>query len=665
MGKMLKILIKASSIKKNGIHVEGGRHFSTLLDELSEILSDDNYQYLQKSSVPTLHFQRSLPRLPIPQLPNTCQRYLRAQKPILSSEQYKKTEDCVKKFESQEGRELQKMLKYIDSKNKHTSYISEYWFDMYLRDRIPLPINYNPFIVFINDTRPRYNRQIVRSTNLLISSLRFMKSLNANLLEPEVFHLNPKRSNTQLFRTITGKLPSSISWYGALLFGAYPLDMSQYKHLFNTTRIPNPEKDILYQDSTQKHILVMKGGRMYIFDVISKYGNIIAPEIIFGCLKHIIELKTPPAEYPVGILTTENRDKWAVCRQHLVSIGNGEILKLIDGSILNLALDGSDEFSSNRGVLMNTARQFMHSNGVNRWFDKSFSLIVASDGLSGLNFEHSWGDGVAVLRYFQDVHKDSTTKSFVDADTKPQGKPEALVHELEFKLDDKAKKMIDEAKSEFNKMCTPLDIHVMEYNDFGRRFCKEKNISPDAVMQLAFQIAYDRLTEKQVATYESCSTAAFKHGRTECIRPCTLETTSFCKALSNNNPAELRKMMDECSKVHSLLVKEAAMGQGFDRHLFALRKLAEASGKKLDIFLDPAYTIINHNILSTSTLSSDTVLMGGFGPVVKNGFGIGYSVWKNRVGAVVTSYRPDADGEEYIQSLETALFRLHNILKKY
>ena len=91
----------------------------------------------------------------------------------------------------------------------------------------------------------------------------------------------------------------------------------------------------------------------------------MSPEIIYGCLKYISELKQPPAEYPVGILTTENRDKWATCRQHLVSLGNGETLTLIDGSIFNLVLDDTDEFS-NRDILSNIARQFMHSDGVNR-----------------------------------------------------------------------------------------------------------------------------------------------------------------------------------------------------------------------------------------------------------------------------------------------------------
>ena len=43
-----------------------------------------------------------------------------------------------------------------------------------------------------------------------------------------------------------------------------------------------------------------------------------------------------------------------------------------------------------------------------RWFDKSFQLIVCKNGLMSCNFEHSWGDGVAVLRFFNETFKDST-----------------------------------------------------------------------------------------------------------------------------------------------------------------------------------------------------------------------------------------------------------------
>lgn len=47
---------------------------------------------------------------------------------------------------------------------------------------------------------------------------RFYKSLKNNVLEPEVFHLYPKKSDTDLFRNVTKFLPESISWYGAYLF---------------------------------------------------------------------------------------------------------------------------------------------------------------------------------------------------------------------------------------------------------------------------------------------------------------------------------------------------------------------------------------------------------------------------------------------------------------
>lgn len=46
---------------------------------------------------------------------------------------------------------LQGMLILDDRKNKHTSYISKPWFDMYLGDRRSIVLNYNPFIGFKQD----------------------------------------------------------------------------------------------------------------------------------------------------------------------------------------------------------------------------------------------------------------------------------------------------------------------------------------------------------------------------------------------------------------------------------------------------------------------------------------------------------------------------------
>ena len=70
--------------------------------------------------------------------------------------------------------------------NKNTSYITGPWFDMYLESRTPLPLNYNPFLLFKKDSNELLNHQTTRATNLIISALKFKKELENESLAPEV-----------------------------------------------------------------------------------------------------------------------------------------------------------------------------------------------------------------------------------------------------------------------------------------------------------------------------------------------------------------------------------------------------------------------------------------------------------------------------------------------
>ena len=65
---------------------------------------NDDFHYLQRSIVPTNHFQKSLPRLPIPKLENSCQRYLNAQQPILTEAELGATAKIVEQFKTGEGK---------------------------------------------------------------------------------------------------------------------------------------------------------------------------------------------------------------------------------------------------------------------------------------------------------------------------------------------------------------------------------------------------------------------------------------------------------------------------------------------------------------------------------------------------------------------------------
>uniref|UniRef100_A0A6I8NSJ6 Carnitine O-palmitoyltransferase 2, mitochondrial n=1 Tax=Ornithorhynchus anatinus TaxID=9258 RepID=A0A6I8NSJ6_ORNAN len=137
-------------------------------------------------------------------------------------------------------------------------------------------------------------------------------------------------------------------------------------------------------------------------------------------------------------------------------------------------------------------------------------------------------------------------------------------------------------------------------------------------------------------------------------------TEQLCKRFENGIGKELHEqlVLQDKQNKHTSYIS----GQGFDRHLFALRYLAAAKGGSLpDFYRDPAYVQINHNILSTSTLTSPAVNLGGFAPVVPDGFGIGYGVHDDWIGCNVSSY-PGRDVKAFLQCVHKSLDDIFNVL---
>ena len=83
-------------------------------------------------------------------------------------------------------------------------------------------------------------------------------------------------------------LPSSLSWYGAYLFKAFPLDMSQYNRLFNSTRVPMKIKDELHSYPDDRHIAVLRNGHFFTFDLINEDGNKVILKFTLCFLKRFV-----------------------------------------------------------------------------------------------------------------------------------------------------------------------------------------------------------------------------------------------------------------------------------------------------------------------------------------------------------------------------------------
>lgn len=92
---------------------------------------------------------KPLPKLPVPELNFTLNKYLRCILPILDNQSYKKTEELVKEFgrANGQGEYLQNLLLKHAEENDNWAY--DWWLDdMYMLNRLSLPINSNPGMVF-------------------------------------------------------------------------------------------------------------------------------------------------------------------------------------------------------------------------------------------------------------------------------------------------------------------------------------------------------------------------------------------------------------------------------------------------------------------------------------------------------------------------------------
>ena len=100
------------------------------------------------------------------------------------------------------------------------------------------------------------------------------------------------------------------------------------------------------------------------------------------------------------------------------------------------------------------------------------------------------------------------------------------------------------------------------------------------------------------------------------------------------------------------------MGEGFDRHLFALRQLAPTPSAFFD---DPTFATLAGNELSTSVLTLEYTRQSSFGPVHPGGFGVAYHVPADELRFCTTSYAPRC-AAQFSGELRDALEHVERLL---
>ena len=96
-------------------------------------------------------------------------------------------------------------------------------------------------------------------------------------------------------------------------------------------------------------------------------------------------------------------------------------------------------------------------------------------------------------------------------------------------LSDSVLTSIATAGRDFDSLQASVDLDILDSDAFDLEFQTKFRRDKDALLQMSFQLGHFFTHQCSAAAYESASTAAFKHGRTETIRPTTIESDAFCR----------------------------------------------------------------------------------------------------------------------------------------
>jgi len=315
-------------------------------------------------------------------------------------------------------------------------------------------------------------------------------------------------------------------------------------------------------------------------------------------------------------------------------------------------------------------------------------LICMADGTTGVNFEHSAIDGHTALRFVSDIFSEtvvafaqSITKLIYGAGRLPHV-IDAVVKRANTTLDasgrplldvcpkrllfDLPKNVIDRirfAEATLGDQIVSCENVVLEFKSYGKALITHNNLSPDSFVQISMVLAYYRLYGKVVCAYEPVLTKSFYHGRTEAMRTVTTEVAELCRVWNSEYATKEDKMeaLRKATTNHSRLVKECAKGKGVDRHLFALQRIAEKNDLPLPPFFhSEAWKMLNYTVLSTSNCGNPSLRLFGFGPVVQDGFGVGYIIKDHGLQySVSTKHRQT---QRYVDALKKTLLELQDIM---
>ncbi|MEU8798666.1 choline/carnitine O-acyltransferase [Spirillospora sp. NPDC048819] len=594
----------------------------------------------EQLSTRTFGNEERLPRVPLPTLDATCERFLEWCGPLLTEDERARTESAVAEFTRPDGpgRVLHAALERYDAAEGVHSWLDTFWPYRYLGRRDRIALNANFFFLF----KESDEGQVERAAGLIAGALDYKLRLDDEAVPP-------------------------------VLQRGRPLTMEQNKFLFSTTRIPDAEQDTVRAPYTEewpgpsraRHIVVFFRGNMIRMDVLGPEGRPHTLDELTAGLQAIMKAEAA-AEPSTGHLTTKARAEWAESRRALLALdpGNAKALDDVETALFCVCLENFTPKNT-----LDACDHLLHGDSGNRWFDKAVSFVVFGDGTAGINVEHCGLDGTTILSFVDAVLNTSPEKLSQRSGAVSQGLP--IVEAVEFVLDDDLRRDIRDAASSFAAYGAATATATVSFDDFGTDAIKRLRMSPDAFVQMAYQLAHRRAKGLTGATYESIATRQYRHGRTEAMRVVTPEVLRFVEIMDDPTAGIVarRDAFRAAADAHVRRAKECQSGQAPEQHLWELQLIQKRRGDELGVtgplplFDSPGWVTMRDDYLSTSSAPSVNIRYFGFGATSEKCVGVAYVLLPDRFNAYLSTPRPVADAmQTFADRLRDAVHELRELL---
>ncbi|XP_038242777.2 carnitine O-palmitoyltransferase 1, muscle isoform [Dermochelys coriacea] len=590
-------------------------------------------------------FQTSLPKLPVPSVEATIHRYLESVRPLLEDEKYREMEVLAQAFQQHTAPRLQKFL--VLKSWWAPNYVSDWWEEfVYLRGRGPIMVNSNYYAMDFLYLTPS-PLQAARAGNTVHSILLYRRKLDHEEIPP------------------------------VKALGIVPMCSYQMERMFNTTRIPGLKSDTLQHVLDSKHLAVYHKGRFYKL-WLYQGGKLLKPRDLELQFQRILDDPSPPqpGEEKLAALTAGERVPWAEARARFFSQGKNKVsLDAIERAAFFLTLDEKEQgYERDREDSMDHyGKSLLHGCCYDRWFDKSFTLVVYKNGKVGTNAEHSWADAPIIGHLWEFMLGTDSFHLGYSEGGHCCGEPSPALappQRLQWDIPEECRKVIDSSYRVAKALADDVDFHFFQFTNFGKGLIKRFKISPDAFIQISLQLAHFWDKGSFCLTYEASMTRLFREGRTETVRSCTRESTAFVRSMMD--PAQgvtgALQLFQVAAEKHQHMYRLAMTGAGIDRHLFCLyvvsRYLRVESPFLAQVLAEPWR-------LSTSQTPQQQIKMfdmeknedhvssgGGFGPVADDGYGVSYIIaGENLITFHISSKfsSPETDSRRFGRNIRQAM----------